>query len=185
MLGIRFALLVMLTLLPLTAFGIPGPSVSLTANLELPVCREGESVVLDLALHNNGSQPFRYFSAFEESAFQITVTDEAGRSVPRTALGERVLTLPMSVEHNELESLAPGQTLPYRFNLAHLFDLSRAGTYTVSVRRVLNDQTTLTATSLKVHLVEAAAAYSGLTANTFSAGNVPFSILPMETTRVN
>ena len=47
--AIWLALIALLTLLPVLAFAEP-PSVTLTANLERPVCPEGQPVVLSLAL---------------------------------------------------------------------------------------------------------------------------------------
>lgn len=172
----RVALLVLLTFLPLSAFAAPAtPPIILTASLEQPVCPEGQPVVLSLALYNGGMERLLIGgTASEASSFQITVTDGAGRPVSHTAFGDRVLTPPMSVGANAAVILDPGKTLRYRFNLAHLFDFSRIGDYTVSVKRSLRpwvlprpalntprQETTLTAGPLKEHMMEADAAKSG------------------------
>ncbi|BDI30953.1 hypothetical protein CCAX7_30040 [Capsulimonas corticalis] len=134
--GAPFLLAAILALSPMIAFADASVPVSLMANLERPACPAGQPVTLALALHNNGAVPLIVgYSAFEESSFQITVTDNAGRSVPRTAFGDRVLTSPMAVSANWAISLDSGKSLLYRFNLARLFDLSRAGIYQVSVQR--------------------------------------------------
>jgi 6-phosphogluconolactonase (cycloisomerase 2 family) len=196
MFKIEIALLALLALLPLSAFAAPvTPTVTLAASIEKPICPEGQPVFLALALHSNGTDRFIIGgSAFEESSFQINVTDSAGKAVPRTAIGERVLTPPMAVFANSTVALTPGQTLSYRFNLARLFDLSRTGTYTVDVSRRLRPQVwppeinlltppstktspvtppsvtetpqefTLTANHLTLHMTEDAAAVSGPTA---------------------
>jgi DNA-binding beta-propeller fold protein YncE len=136
MLKIEIALLTLLALWPICVFAAPAmPSVTLDASMEQPAYREGQPVMLALTLHNNIAKNLFTASAFEASAFQITVTDEAGRSVPRTAVGERILTPPTAVDANMVSPFSPGQTLSYRFNLARLFDLSRAGVYTVTVSR--------------------------------------------------
>jgi hypothetical protein len=54
-----------------------------------------------------------------------------------------------------LESLSPGKTNYYRFNLAHLFDLSRIGNYTVSV------SVSPTIGPLKFQMAENITAHSG------------------------
>lgn len=173
------ALVALLPLLSLSAFAAPVvPPVTLTAGLDRPVYSEGQPVVLALALHNGGTKRLLIgFTAFEPSSFQITVADGAGRAVPRTAFGDRVLTPPMAALANAAVLLNPDQTLRYRFNLARMFDLSRVGDYSVSVSRVVSEssglpplggmpppETTLTAGLLKFRMAEDTAAASGPTA---------------------
>ena len=154
---------------------------TLTARMERAV-PEGQPVVLTLALHNGGAKSLVIGGgAFEESSFHLTVTDGAGRAVPRTADGERVLTPPTSVFGNPTVMINPGQTLQYRFNLARLFDLSRAGNYAVSAGRTLTPWlfglsapkpdvpappkvTSLTIGPLPFRMAEDSAAAGGLTA---------------------
>ncbi len=181
----------LLTLFPVLAFAEPAPSTTLDASMEQPVCQEGQPAVLALALHNSGTE--RYIidgSAFEESSFQIAVTDSAGKAVPRTAVGERVLTSPMATDANSTVALSPGQTILYRFNLARLFDLSRSETYTINVSRRLRPQVwpltvpsaveplpqvfTLTAHPLTVRMTEDATSFSGSTAYAPSPSRQPF-----------
>lgn len=175
MLKTKVVLLALMVLWPLTAFAAPAvPSVTLDASMEQPVCQEGQPVMLSLALHNNDAQNLFTASAFEASAFQITVIDKAGHPVPRTAVGERVLTPPTVVYSNMVAPFSPGQTLFYRFNLARLFDLSRAGVYTVTVSRRFRpwvlprpaadmpaQEIVLSAGPLTVQMEEDAAAKSG------------------------
>ena len=132
------ALVALLALLPTLTAAAPTPPVTLTASLERTVCPVGEPMVLSLALHNVGVERLMIGGgAFEQSSFRISVTDGVGRAIPRTAVGERVLTPPMSVYANPTVMLNPGQTRQYRFNLARLFDLSRAGGYVVRVGRTV------------------------------------------------
>ena len=138
---------------------------TLTAAIDRRV-PEGQPAVLTLALHNSGLKPLRVGgSANEASSFNFAVTDDRGHSAAKTVSGEWALTPPMSVSVNELVSVEPGQTLRYRFNLARLFDLSRAGLYTVRVSRTVN-HTVLSAGPLKVYLSEAVTGYSGPEART-------------------
>jgi 6-phosphogluconolactonase (cycloisomerase 2 family) len=160
---------------------------TLTASVERAVL-EGQPVVLALALHNGGTERLLIgFTAFEPSSFQITITDGAGRAVPRTADGERVLTPPTAVFANAAVLLNPDQTLRYRFNLARMFDLSRAGDYTVSASRIVSKsgglrplggtpppETTLAAGPLKFRMAEDAAVVSGPTALTPPRGHQTF-----------
>ena len=135
------ALIALLSLWPKLALdaqvapGVPPPSVTLTAHLEWPVYSEGQPLVLALTLHNDAAKNLFTASAFEASAFQITVINKVGEPVSRTAVGDRVLTPPTAVSANSISAFSPGQTLSYRFNLARLFDLSRAGVYIVTVSR--------------------------------------------------
>ena len=181
------ALVAFLTLCPVLAHAAPSPPITLTANLERPVCPEGQPAVLALTLHNEGADRLIIDgSAFEESSFQITVTDGAGGTVPRTAVGERVLTPPMGAYANSTVELNPGQTLSYRFNLARLFDLSRTGTYAVGVSRSLRPQIwtvppvetpqqfTLTAGPLALRMTEDPTAVSGPTAYAPPPSRQPF-----------
>ncbi|MDQ2799325.1 MAG: hypothetical protein M3Y13_06750, partial [Armatimonadota bacterium] len=85
--------------------------------------------MLAVALHNDNARKWSIGSdALEASAFQITVTDKRGRLVPRTAIGDRLQTPPTmsAAMARAVWDLEPGQTFQYRFNLARLFDLSRA-----------------------------------------------------------
>lgn len=110
---------------------------TLTASMESSSA-EGQPAILHLALHNSGKERLMIGgSAFEQSAFHLTVTNSTGQAVPRTADGERVLTPPMAVSANATVLVGPEQTINYRFNLARLFDLSRAGVYHVSASRTV------------------------------------------------
>ena len=136
----QFTLIALIALLPMPAFAAPTPSISMTATLERPMCPEGQPVVLAVALHNDSAQKWDIGGdAFEASSFQITVTDSAGRAVPRTALGDRIQTPPAATTHVEWD-IEPGQTFRYHFNLAHLFDLSRTGVYAVTISRRLRSE---------------------------------------------
>ncbi len=188
MLRIEIALLTLLALWPLSAFAAPAtPPVTLDASIGQPVYQEGQAVMLALTLHNNAAKNLVTASAFEESAFQITVVDEAGHPVPRTAVGERVLTPPTATTANAVGAFSPGQTLFYRFNLARLFDLSRAGVYTVIVSRRFQpwvlprpavdtpaQEIVLSTGPLTVRMEEDAAAKSGLTPFVVPPTHQPF-----------
>ena len=120
---------------------VTAPPFTLTATLTRTV-PESRPVVLALALRNNSAvERMIGGSAFEASSFRIAVTDGAGHLVPRTAVGERSLTSPMAVFANATVMIGPGQTLHYHYNLARLFDLSRAGNYSVRVARTLQVRT--------------------------------------------
>lgn len=170
---------------------VTSPPFTLTARMERSV-PEGQPAVLALALHNNGTKRLMIGgSAFEQSSFHLTVTDGAGRAVPRTAVGERVLTPPTVVFANATVIIGPGQTLQYRFNLARLFDLSRAGDYAVSAGRTLApwpfapappkrgtpappEMTSLTVGPLKFGMLENSDAASGMTARVPPPGHQTF-----------
>ncbi len=136
-----------------------GP-LTLTATIDSRV-PEGQPAMLALTLHNSGLKPLRVGgSANEKSSFEFTVTDEKGQAAAKTVCGVWTLRPPMSASANVIVLVEPGRTLRYRFNLARLFDLSRAGVYTVRVRRTVY-RTVLSAGPLKVHLLEGATGYSG------------------------
>lgn len=108
---------------------------SLTASLDTHVL-EGSPANLILTVCNSDDNSVLFGeTAFEESTFCIIITDASGKAVPRTALGDRVLTPPMYFNRNISFSIQPGQTLSYNFNLARLFDLTRPGRYIVRVSR--------------------------------------------------
>ena len=190
---IPLAFMALLTLWPKLALdaqaapGVPPPSVTLTAHLERPVCLEGQPLVLALTLHNDAAKNLFTASAFEAHAFQITVMNKVGDPVSRTAVGDRVLTPPMAVYANSISAFSPGQTLSYRFNLARLFDLSRAGVYIVTVSRhfipwvlprsVVDappQEIVLSAGPLKFRMAEDVTADSGPTALTPAPGRQTF-----------
>jgi hypothetical protein len=99
---------------------------------------EGQPAVVTLTVHNNGTDTYIYgYSAFERSAFSIVVTDSTGKKIPRTALGNRVLTEPSAVFANASLEIKSGETRLYRFNLARMFDLSHPGEYSVNISRTL------------------------------------------------
>jgi len=155
--------------------------------MERPNCPEGQPVVLAMALHNDGVANLVIGVRSEASSFQITVMDRTGRSVPRTADGDRVLTPAMQGSGGPIGEFSSGQTIRYRFNLARLFDLSRTGDYTVSVSRRLwpwvrprpvvvtpQPEIALSAGPLKIHMVEDPAAKSGPVGLTPAPGHQTF-----------
>lgn len=186
--------LLLLALFPMSAFAAPTvPLVTLHAGIEQSAYREGQPVMLALTLHNDAAKNLFTASAFEESAFQIIVMNEDGVPVSRTALGDRVLMLPTAVGANSISAFSPGRTLSYRFNLSRLFDLSRAGVYTVTVSRHFTPwvlprpavdtppkEIVLSAGPLKVRLDEDAAAVSGPTALTPAPGRQTFLYMASE-----
>ncbi len=153
-----------------------GP-LTLTASIHSRV-PEGQPVELMVTVYNRGAKELIIGgSAFEESSFDFTVTDENGQAVPRTAQGGYSLTPPMSCA-NSTVVIKPDQTLRYRFNLARLFDLSRPRTYAVSIQRIFApypfpvsapkpgtdlppNETSLTAGPLKFRMQESAIGFSG------------------------
>lgn len=110
-------------------------SLTLTASIHSRV-PEGQPAELMVTVYNRGPKELIIGgSAFEASSFDFTMTDENGHAIPRTAQGNYSLTPPISCA-NATVMIKPDQTLRYRFNLARLFDLSRPGTYAVSIQRV-------------------------------------------------
>lgn len=111
-------------------------SFTYTADIDRSVS-EGQPAILRVALRNNTTKAlFIGGSAFEEAANILSVTDARGKSVPRTAYGQRVLTPPTFCA-NSTVILPPGETRHYNLNVARLFDLSMPGHYTVKVERAL------------------------------------------------
>ncbi|MEO7715999.1 MAG: beta-propeller fold lactonase family protein [Capsulimonas sp.] len=193
---ICYILSTLLILLPACAFAAPALPVSMTADLDGPVRTEGQPVNLTLMLRNNGTAPIIIGgSAFQQAAFQITVTDSAGRSAPRTAIGDQILTAPTAAYANMMVIIASGKTLRYRYDLARLFDMSRPGEYQVSVSRYLRAEeplfppataptaareVTVAAGPLKVRLAENTNERSGVTPLTARPGHQTFLYMANE-----
>lgn len=133
---IRVALIVLLALLPLFAFADPVPQVTMTASLDKSVYQNGNPIVLEVDLHNSENSLVRIGGgAFEPSSFVLTLKEASGQMMPRTALGQRILTPPQQVYWNPVVAIRPQGTRRYRVDLTALFGISRPGSYTVHISR--------------------------------------------------
>jgi 6-phosphogluconolactonase (cycloisomerase 2 family) len=95
---------------------------------------EGQPATLTMAIHNYGTKASG-LGAFGQTPFSITINDNLGIPVSRTADGDRVLTPSRSVSSVRRIIINPGETCAYRFNIARMFDLTHAGDYSVSFSR--------------------------------------------------
>lgn len=132
--AVLLMLLLLPALLPRLVLAVPAQPVTMIAYLDRPVYQIGQPIVLSVDLRNMGThEAIIGMSAYERSAFSITIAGASGRVVSMTPLGKTLFAPPVAVSANAAIRLAPGATFYYRFHLAELYDLSQPGSYTVNV----------------------------------------------------
>lgn len=155
-------LMLTLTLLPSLAAAAPKPPVTMTAFLDRSTYRSGRPIVLEVDLHNTQTQKVAVHNgAYQDHWFRFTLLDAAGRIVPRTARGKEMLRPPHEFYVNPPVIFGPKATRRYRFNLAALFQVSPAKSYTLRVSSTLDflpaSVSPLTAGPFKFRIAKAAA----------------------------
>lgn len=136
--------LLCLALLPINSFAVTSaqPKIPETAPVVEEVQVEvrpskdrylgGEPVVLSVALRNNSSKPVSFLMLGPKYEFAVRNNFGSkrgkGRLVGLSAKGRDDSTGEKVAEH----VVAPGDSWQYKIVLSRLFDMSRAGTYTVS-----------------------------------------------------
>ncbi|MGI4790501.1 MAG: hypothetical protein ACRYFS_16820 [Janthinobacterium lividum] len=133
---IQLMLVALLTFLPLIVLADPAVPITLTASLDKSVYRTGNPIVLEVDLHNRGTDTVSLGgAAFDRFAFHFLITNAVGRPISRSVLGDRIFASPAVVHWNPLIVLKPGATRRYRYDLAALYSLSQTGVYILRVSR--------------------------------------------------
>lgn len=110
-------------------------TLTLTASINKTIT-EGRPAILTVAFHNDkATVSWAGESGFNPYSLSISVGKGPAGRVSRTAVGDRILTPPRFSFHFVMETINPGETRSYHYNLARMFDLSRAGNYSVSFSR--------------------------------------------------
>ncbi|GEM_PF-5086368 len=96
----------------------------------------GEPVELTLTIKNETNFTIVLFDVVPERSFEITVKDAKGSSLPLTEIGQRKV-YPNIIMGRESVHVESGKELILRrkVRLNELFDLKRAGNYTLKVKR--------------------------------------------------
>lgn len=103
----------------------------------------GRPVLLEITLLNQSKQSVGYSVITGYGEWGIVVKDNQRQVVPRTRFGQTRIRLDpdMRVPTSKLsvKSLAPRKSVSLKFNLARLYDLTEAGTYTVTAQHIVNE----------------------------------------------
>lgn len=144
---VPIAAILFATIVGWTALAQPSNPVTLSIATDTPTATTGEEIRLNILIKNVSSGPADIYTASgsgdgrADLDYSISVRDGSGAPLPRIDAKKRVLPSGrIIVIHNEgfnrkKRTLEPGeQRLDFAI-LNHLFDLSRAGTYTVEVKK--------------------------------------------------
>ena len=89
----------------------PASPVTMTAFLDRTIYQIGEPIVLEVDLHNAGTQDAVIgMTSDQESQFHFLITEASGRVVPRTALGDLCFKPLWAVAANAPVKIKPGAT---------------------------------------------------------------------------
>lgn len=102
----------------------------------------GEPVYVSLAVTNKGRDTVTYGTERSIGDYEILLKDDKGNMVPLTRYGRlhmRFGTDRFRRTAYRMEKLRPGDKISALANLARLFDLTLAGKYSLTVKRLINE----------------------------------------------
>jgi len=101
----------------------------------------GTEILCKVSLLNNSGEVFDYEHKRKSNyrQFEVVVRNPEGQVVPYTAFGRFALGGEMVDGSSVIKQFAKGNVLSHQYNLSRLFDLTIPGKYSVSVKRVLNE----------------------------------------------
>ena len=116
--------------------------VRLHAKVTAP-CIAGSTIQVTMSLSNNSNRSVSYGLINCYYDFDIQVTDAEGRAVPLTRFGNSRIggnggQFGSAFKYN-MKELKPGASYRIELNLGRLFDVSVAGTYSLRIRRRVNE----------------------------------------------
>ncbi len=94
-----------------------------------------ESLVLVFKLKNESNYTVVLFDTIPERSFEISLTNEKGENIPLSKEGNKK-KYPDIIMARESLYLEPGKQLEWKVDLKTLFDINKAGIYTVTVERL-------------------------------------------------
>jgi hypothetical protein len=106
----------------------------LEAKLEKKQYTSDESLELVFTLKNETAYTIELFDAIPERSFEIKLTNEKGENIPLSKEG-RKRKYPDIIMGREAVCIESGKQLQWKVDLKTLFDISKAGIYTVTVER--------------------------------------------------
>jgi hypothetical protein len=101
----------------------------------------GEAIDIKLTLQNDSNEEIRILTVIKYQDFSIEIKNPSGTAIPKTRFGQLVI-------HNDddhrphnyhIQTLSRGQKYQADLNIARLFDLTIADTYTISISRMITE----------------------------------------------
>jgi hypothetical protein len=111
---------------------------SLTLSAALPEkCIAGERIEITASLTNQRKTDVVYYGSGPIARdFHVTINDTRGKEIPLTEFGKSVFPKSRPPRISLMEKvLSPGKTDCFTFNLSRLFDLTKAGDYSLHLER--------------------------------------------------
>ncbi len=94
----------------------------------------GESIDLVFTIKNETNYAIILFDTVPERSFEISVMDDEGKELPLSEIGRKRKD-PDIVMAREMVYLVPGKELTWQLDLRRLFEINKAGNYSVKVER--------------------------------------------------
>jgi hypothetical protein len=101
-------------------------------------CVAGQAIPCEVILTNKSKTLVWYGETAPWRDFIITIRDAKKNPVPFTRYGYDLLGGERGFGSRKFERLSPGKTLSQAYKLSQLFDLTVAGSYTISIERGIN-----------------------------------------------
>ncbi len=125
-----------------TEASVEHEGVRLHAKVTAP-CVAGRAIQVAMSLSNNSKKKIAFGHITYYYNFDLQMTDAMGKAVPLTRFGQSKIggdggQFGMIFKYSRRE-LAPGASYRIELNLNRLFDLSVAGTYTLRIRRRVDE----------------------------------------------
>ncbi len=117
-------------------------SIRARTNIELEAGRLnlGQPIWLKTRVTNVSTNPVDFVTSSAKLDFDLTVTDAAGRELPRTEVGKRIFRGEVSVLRSSHDRLQPGEEQQDRIDVATIYQFTQPGTYSVRAARYLTPE---------------------------------------------
>src|SRR6478672_6866399 len=112
---------------------------SLTARLPVNPVQAHKPVNMELVLTNECCAPFTVRREHPGVDYTYSIKDANGKGVNRTQRGKALIDPSRTIFRNSIKTLGVGDSVEDRIRLDEIFELTKPGTYSISVFRSLID----------------------------------------------
>lgn len=115
-------------------WGAVSEGFQLSAEMEKVVFQLGTPIPLKLTVKNASRRTLKLPVSLPEIDYKVIIKDEKGGIIPLTQYGEASRN-PRDISRNHLLDMKPGEQISEQLSIAKIFNITRSGHYSVSVRR--------------------------------------------------
>jgi hypothetical protein len=111
----------------------------LTAQMEQVSLKSGSPVRVTLRLRNTSSRVLQIVGSTGEYAYELAVSDEAGKAPPMTELGKHLVEDERSGSR-QMRDVQPGEEILDTIDITNLFAVNKPGKYFLRLMRVVEPE---------------------------------------------